>query len=102
MNRSDILDTAKGYVCADRNSQYGEPEDSFRQIACLWTNYMDGVLKIDRNNPNGAIWNGFMPSDVAAMMALMKIARISNNPTKADSWIDAAGYLACGGEVATK
>ena len=32
MNRSEILDTAYGYVCADRNAQYGEPEDSFEVI----------------------------------------------------------------------
>ena len=35
------------------------------------------------------------------MMALLKIARLMSNPEHADSWIDGAGYLACGGEVAT-
>ena len=41
------------------------------------------------------------PEDVAAMMALLKIARLMSNPEHVDSWIDGAGYLACGGEVAT-
>jgi len=36
MNRSDILDTAKGYVCADRNSQYGEPE--LRKVKLAYKN----------------------------------------------------------------
>lgn len=29
----------------------------------------------------------------------MKIARIKANNTKMDSWIDAAGYIACGAEI---
>ena len=35
------------------------------------------------------------------MMALLKIARASANPEHIDSWIDGAGYMACGGELAT-
>ena len=35
------------------------------------------------------------------MMALLKIARASVTPEHIDSWIDGAGYLACGGELAT-
>ena len=36
--------------------------------------------------------------DVAVMMALLKIARIAAGGGKADSWIDLAGYAACGAE----
>ena len=93
MNRSDILDTAKGYVCSDRNSQYGEPEDSFAAIAAMWRLHLS--LRYSIEVPLAA-------DDVALMMAQMKHVRILANPTKADSWIDAAGYIACGGEVATK
>jgi len=42
----------------------------------------------------------FRPTDVAQMMVLMKIARLENSPTHMDSWIDVAGYAACGGELA--
>jgi hypothetical protein len=35
-------------------------------------------------------------------MTLLKIARIASNPRHADNWVDACGYMACGGEVATK
>lgn len=39
------------------------------------------------------------PDDVAAMMMLLKIARIATGEPKEDNWIDAAGYAACGGEI---
>ena len=38
-------------------------------------------------------------SDVANMMILLKIARGANGKPKADTWIDIAGYAACGGEL---
>ena len=40
--------------------------------------------------------------DVAAMMALFKIARIATGQNKDDNWIDGCGYLACGGELCGK
>ena len=40
--------------------------------------------------------------DVAIMMAMLKIARISENMQHMDSWVDGCGYLACGGEIAGK
>jgi hypothetical protein len=36
--------------------------------------------------------------DVAIMMNLLKISRLSWSPTKEDHWVDAAGYAACGAE----
>lgn len=37
--------------------------------------------------------------DVAALLALMKIARLAHSPDHADSWTDLAGYAALGAEV---
>lgn len=85
VTRADILDGAKKCVCEDRESQYGSPEDSFKLIAELWTVYLDYRLS---------------PVDVAIMMALLKIARIATGRFKADSYIDACGYIACAGEIA--
>jgi hypothetical protein len=34
------------------------------------------------------------------MLGLLKIARLRANPTHRDSWVDLAGYAACGYEVA--
>ena len=91
MNRTEVLDKAKGCVCGDRDHDYGGPEKSFECIAMMW----DAYLTYRKGRPCY-----LEPADVAAMMALMKIARIAKSPEKADSWIDLAGYAACGGECA--
>lgn len=85
MTRANILDTAKGYVTADRQATHGAPEDTFGLIAPYWSAHL-GV-------PVSA-------TDVAAMMTLLKLARLKANPSNPDNWIDGAGYLACGGELA--
>jgi hypothetical protein len=36
--------------------------------------------------------------DVAALMMLLKISRLSWTPNKADHWLDIAGYAGCGWE----
>lgn len=86
MNRPEILDTAKQMVCGQREQDYGTPEDNFKTIADFWTAYLG--YPVDT-------------TDVAAMMALLKIARISTGTATADSWVDLAGYAACGREIAT-
>jgi hypothetical protein len=89
MNRETILETARQCVCTDRQSQYGTPENSFNTIARLWEDYLTSkgnAVDIDAK-------------DVAAMMALLKIARIATGHGKADNWVDLAGYAACGGEL---
>ena len=87
MKRTDILATAAEVVTVDRAATHGKAEDSFARIARLWSAYLDV--------PVSSI-------DVAAMLGLMKIARIGGNPAHADNWIDLAGYAACGGEIATE
>ena len=92
MRREDILDTAKGCVCGDRDHDYGSPEDNFGCIANLWNEYLHRTDKLRRL---------IEPRDVAAMLALLKIARIASGQAKADNWVDLAGYAACGGEIET-
>ena len=87
--RKRVLREAERCVCGQREQDYGTPEDSFEMIGKLWTVYLDYATKIDAH-------------DVAAMMALLKIARISENPQHMDSWVDGCGYFACGGEIAGK
>ena len=95
MKREEVLESAKKIVCSDRNEQYGDPERNFEAIAELWTNYLYAadILKDD-----GPTIMRIAPKDVAAMMVLLKIARIATGKYKADSWIDIAGYAACGSE----
>ena len=85
--RSSVLDTAKQYVTKDRDATHGNMEDNFREIAELWTQYTGHTLH---------------SSDVAVMMALLKIARLKSNKDNPDNWVDACGYLACGGELVAR
>lgn len=96
MKRDEILQTAKECVCDQREQEYGAPETSFETIGLLWGVYLHAAHPT-LNFPRGAI----APKDVAAMMALLKIARIAggNSP---DSFVDLAGYAAIAGEIATK
>ena len=87
--RQRVLKEAEKCVCGQRENEYGVPEDSFEMIGKLWTVYLDYATKIDAH-------------DVAAMMALLKIARIAKSPDHMDSWCDLAGYASCGGEIAGK
>jgi hypothetical protein len=41
----------------------------------------------------------FEPWEVAALMILMKLARLANNRAHRDSWADIAGYAACGADI---
>ncbi len=87
MTRLETLEAAKTAVCGDRDQKYGAPEDNFGRIAEFWSTYR-GIK--------------FTPGDVAAMLSLMKIARMVKSPDHADNWIDLAGYAACGSEVTAK
>ena len=86
VGRAEILDTAKQYVTKDRQSTHGKPEDSFGRISEYWSAHLK--REVTRQ-------------DVAVMMTLLKVARFDANPDNPDNWIDACGYLACGGEMAT-
>ncbi len=91
LTRADILHAAEKCVCGQREQDYGTPEDNFKAIAELWEAYLNKACTRGVNVRVEA-------KDVAAMMALLKIARIAAGGGKADSWIDLAGYAACGAE----
>lgn len=90
MNRSEILAAAEKCVNGNRQQDYGTPERSFDTIAALWNAYLSGT---------GFSILAIKPDDVAAMLALLKIARIATGHGKDDNWVDLAGYAACGGEI---
>lgn len=93
MTRPEILDAAKRCVCGDREQDYGSPESNFATIAGLWNAYFRGKADCC------VAGNLVTPVDVAAMLAMLKIARIASGHAKDDNWIDLAGYAACGGEI---
>lgn len=86
MTRLDTLKAAAECVCGSREEDYGSPEDNFAVIAALWTAYTGTDIK---------------PKDVAMMMALLKIARAKAG-SKPDTYIDLAGYAACGAEISAR
>ena len=87
MKRDEILEMAKKTITEDRNDQYGEPEDNFKEIARYWSLYLNKKITA---------------YDVAIMMTLFKLARMTTGKTKEDNFIDAIGYLACGAEIELK
>lgn len=84
MTRSEILKKAEECVCGHREQDYGSPERNFETIAGLWTIYTGHAISA---------------LDVAMMMCLLKIARVKNGGGSGDSYVDLAGYAACGGEI---
>ena len=86
MNRLETLKAAAECVCGSREEDYGSPEDNFAVIAGLWTAYTGTDVT---------------PKDVAMMMALLKIARAKAG-SKPDTYVDLAGYAACGAEISAR
>ena len=82
--RAEILHEAERCICGQREQDYGSPESNFKIIANLWTDSLDAEVSA---------------LDVAMMMCLLKIARIKNGGGTGDSFVDLAGYAACGGEI---
>ena len=95
--RRSILRDAERCVCGDRDAQYGSPETSLEAIADFWGAYLWN--KYDLGQQKGVGKNFITPEDAAAMMVLFKMARVATGSYSADSWVDAAGYAACGGEI---
>lgn len=91
LTKAQLLDKAREAV-ADRGLNYGKPEDNFNRIALRWKAHIKNRFGLD------------VPIDgvsVAIMMGDVKVARLENAPGHVDSWVDLAGYAACGAEIAT-
>lgn len=109
-SREDILDKAKECVCGQREQDYGSPESNFQLIADLWNGYLGNTLSKEKRDFEKELgvthkhkelsvpWE-ISAMDVSMMMALLKIARIRNGGGSGDSFVDLAGYAACGGEI---
>ena len=80
--RGRVLLHAHDIINGQRQQQYGNPEDSFPEIAVLWNWWLGPRLSAP-----------LTAQDVAMMMALMKIAREKNGAGKTDNVVDACGYL---------
>lgn len=87
MNRDDILNTASSLIGGDRHQDYGDAKENFTRIGKLW----EQVLGVP-----------VTPGQVALCMNQVKVSRLVATPNHPDGWVDGAGYLALGGEIATE
>lgn len=87
MNRKDLLKEAANLIYNDRQKDYGTPQVNHDRIAKLWS----VVLGIE-----------IEPWQVALCMNQVKVSRLVESPQKEDNWVDAAAYIAIGGELATE
>jgi len=83
--RIEALRKAAGIVSGERDAQYGAPEDNFLRIAKLWSVIFEKEITKE---------------DVAMAMVAVKMARyVRKAGFQPDTWVDIAGYAACGYEV---
>jgi hypothetical protein len=87
--RTEILQEAIGLINGDRQNQYGDPIDDFSTTASLWQTYLERIF----DSRGGLVIH---PHDVAVLMVLLKVSRLSWSPDKRDHWADIAGYTGCG------
>lgn len=83
--RDSILSTAADLISGQRAKDYGDAAENFQRIADLWR----PVLGVDVTR-----------EQVALCLTQLKVSRLITSPAHQDSWIDACGYLALGGEIA--
>lgn len=87
--RQQALEEAVKLTCGDRNASYGDPYVNLKILAGMVREYM-GARSM----------KSFTAADMAAVNILIKLSRISVNPTHRDSWVDAAAYAGIGLECA--
>lgn len=111
-----VLEEAGEIINADRMDAYGHPIVNFNRIAGMWTAFLteklgvtEGAEEVElraltgevvaRQTETVATPATITATDVAAMMMMVKLSRVANDPAKVDSWVDIAGYAALGSEV---
>jgi len=72
---------------AGSDDRHGGPGMGLTRIAAPWST----LLQVE-----------VTPAQVAQCMIALKLARLMHNPRHLDSWVDVAGYAACGAEVTSE
>lgn len=91
--RSLILQEASTVINGDRDVDYGDPIDDFSVTAKMWEAYLRRIM--ETRNLDVIMID---PHDVAVLMLLVKVSRLTQSPEKRDHWLDIAGYAGCGWE----
>lgn len=92
--REEILHGATLAVLQERNNTYGPPTQDFDRTAQILNAL--GLRIVDSTGQASPISS----HHVAIIQIAVKLSRLTWNPTHRDSWIDVAGYAACGFECA--
>lgn len=104
--KSYLYAEAERITNGTRRASYGKPENNFSRICTMWQAYFTikgwKLCDLNRLEPDGEDFAEvyLQPLDVAAMMRLMKEARLAETPDHLDSYQDIIGYAGCGAEVA--
>jgi hypothetical protein len=77
--QQSISEEAASIVAGERQSDYGDANESFARIANLWSAYTGSTIE---------------PWDVAQMMILLKVSRAKTSK-KRDTLVDIIGYAEC-------
>jgi len=81
---SKILTTAMKDITTDRAKSYGPMHTNMKNIATLWSAYLDVPIEA---------------AQVPIMMALLKIGRTKYDVDVPDNFVDLAGYAAIAGQL---
>ena len=84
MKKLETLEAAISAV-EKRGESYGDVLENHKRIASLWSVVLGQRVT---------------PEQVVLCMTCVKVARLMETPDHEDSWVDIAGYGACGAEIA--
>lgn len=83
--RDNLLAEAGRLISGDRERDYGSAVEDFTRTGKMWA----AILGIEE----------VTAEQVAMCMTALKLGRLCNTPNHRDSWVDAIGYLALGGDI---
>ena len=78
------MKTAEQLINGPRAKEYGPARKNHEHIAQIWSIILEQDIT---------------PEQVVACMVGLKLAEVSEDMTKDDSWVDIIGYAALGGEI---
>lgn len=81
--RSEVLFTAEQIVSNDREKEHGDAKDNWDSISGLWSSFLGHTIS---------------PSAVPIMLMLIKVARLRQNKSNIDNYVDICGYAALASE----
>ena len=91
MKAAEIATRAAQLVGGERATTHGEMGRNHQNIAAHWNAYLH------------ARWPGcaaiLQPADVARMMVLLKVARMTTGTHNIDDYVDAVGYASIAGDI---